>query len=97
MVFWMLELSPGFGSRKTDKVEAAVDRGVAHEPVPDVTSASVLCAEQGDADVDAYNICVHPAGCGIEGIGKGIPTVDLTSETSLHRFQSLKRNIRGEH
>src|ERR1051326_87684 len=70
---------------------------ILHEPAPDVAGAHVFGAEKNDADVDADDVCIDPAGFGIEGVDETVPAIDLLAILLSHRAHRRGGEFRSEH
>ncbi len=59
--------------------------------------AHVFGAEEDDADVDSDDVCVDPAGFGIEGVDESILAVDLCAVLLVHGPQRARCEFGSEH
>src|SRR5689334_10145704 len=57
-------------------LQAADDRPVGHEPLPDLAGAQVLGGQQRDADVDADHVGIDPAVGGMERVCEPVAAVN---------------------
>ena len=82
---------------QADPIQGRRDLAVHHEPAPDGGGAHVFGAQENDADVDADDVSVGPAGLWVEGIDEAVATVDFGAIPIVHGGEGARGEFGGEH
>ena len=83
--------------RQVSALHRGGDFGVLHEPAPDSSGTEIFGAEEGDAQVDADHIRVHPAVSWMKRIGKPIAPIDPLAKAAAQFAHHRHRDVRREH